>query len=194
MLSSDNGPIEDDGYEDFTPVTDRRCHRPGGPFRGAKYSILEAGTRMPLLVRWPGRVKPGVSAALVSQVDLAASLAALAGVAVPDGAAADSVNVLPALLGESTTGRDHVVIQGTRGLALREGRWKLIPPGHGEIKDGLDAIHQTREEAGSTGLLFDLAADPAERNDLAAREPARVAAMAKRLEQVRTAPAAPAPR
>lgn len=194
ILSSDNGPIEDDGYESITPLTDRRGHRPGGPFRGAKYSILEAGTRMPLLVRWPGRVKPGVSAALVSQVDLAASLAALAGVTVPDGAAADSVNVLPALLGERTTGRDHVVIQGTRGLALREGRWKLIPPGHGEIKDGLDAIRQTREEAGPRGLLFDLAADPAERNDLAAREPARVAAMAKRLEQVRTAPAASAPR
>jgi arylsulfatase A-like enzyme len=133
-------------------------------------------------------VKPGVSAALVSQVDLAASLAALASVAVPDGAAADSVNVLPALLGDSTAGRDHVVIQGTRGLALREGRWKFIPPGHGEVKDGLDAIHQVREEAGPTGLLFDLAADPAERIDLAAREPARVAALAKRLGQVRTAP------
>jgi arylsulfatase A-like enzyme len=115
-------------------------------------------------------------------------------VPVPDGAAADSVNVLPALLGESTTGRDHVVVQGTRDLALREGRWKLIPPGHGEIKDGLDAIHQTREKAGPSGLLFDLAADPAERNDLAAREPARVAAMAKRLEQVRAAPAATAAR
>ena len=192
FLSSDNGPIEDDGYESITPLTDRRGHRPGGPFRGAKYSILEAGTRIPLLVRWPGRVKPGVSPALVSQVDLAASLAALAGVVVPDGAAPDSVNVLPALLGDSTTGRDHVVIQGTRGLALREGRWKLIPPGHGEIKDGLNAIHQTREEAGPRGLLFDLAADPAERNDLAAREPARAAALAKRLEQLRAAPAAPA--
>jgi arylsulfatase A-like enzyme len=191
ILSSDNGPIEDDGYEQVTPLTDRRGHRPGGPFRGAKYSILEAGTRVPLLVRWPGRVKPGVSPALVSQVDLAASLAALAGVAVPDGAAGDSVNVLPALLGDRTTARDHVVIQGTRGLALREGRWKLIPPGHGEIKDGLDAIHQTREEAGPTGLLFDLAADPEERTDLAAREPARVAALSKKLEQVRTAPAAP---
>ena len=135
-----------------------------------------------------------MSDALVSQVDLAASLAALAGLPVPDGAAPDSANVLPALLGESTTGRDHVVVQGTRDLALREGRWKLIPPGHGEIKDGLDAIRQTREEAGPTGLLFDLSADPAERNDLAAREPERVAALAKRLEQVRQAPAAPAPR
>ena len=106
----------------------------------------------------------------------------------PDGAAADSVNVLPALLGDSATGRDHLVVQGTRDLALREGRWKFIPPGHGEVKDGLDAIKQTRQEVGPSGLLFDLAADPSERNDLAAREPARVAAMARKLEQVRAAP------
>jgi hypothetical protein len=81
---------------------------------------------------------------------------------VPDGAASDSVNVLPALLGDSPAGRDHLVIQGTRELALRDGRWKLIPPGHGEVKDGLDAIKQTRLEVGPAGLLFDLAADPGE--------------------------------
>ena len=189
VLSSDNGPIEDDGYEQITPLTDRRGHRPGGPFRGAKYSILEAGTRMPLIVRWPGRVEPGVSHALVSQVDLAATLAALAGVTVPEGAASDSVNVLPALLGDRPAGRDRLVIQGTRDLALREGRWKFIPPGNGDVRDGLDAIRQTHQEVRPPGLLFDLSADPAERNDLAAREPARVAAMAKALDQLRAAPA-----
>ena len=83
ILSSDNGPIEDDGYEFITPL-DRRGHRPAAPSGGAKYSILEAARR-PLLVRLAGRVKPGASAALVSQVlHLAASLAALAGVAVPE--------------------------------------------------------------------------------------------------------------
>jgi arylsulfatase A-like enzyme len=188
VLSSDNGPIEDDGYESLSPMTDRRGHRPGGPFRGAKYSLLEAGTRMPLVVRWPGRVKPGVSSALVSQVDLARSLAALVGASVPEGAAVDSENVLPALLGDSPTGRDHVVVQATRDLALREGRWKLIPPGASEVKDGLDAIHQTRETVGPNGLLFDLEVDPAERRDLSAREPERAAGMAKRLERIRAAP------
>jgi arylsulfatase A-like enzyme len=189
VLSSDNGPIEDDGYEDFTPPSARPTHRPGGPHRGAKYSLLEAGTRMPLVVRWPGRVKPGVSPALVSQVDLARSLAALVGASVPEGAAVDSENVLPALLGDSPTGRDHVVVQATRDLALREGRWKLIPPGANEVKDGLDAIHQARETVGPNGLLFDLETDPAERRDLSAREPERAAAMAKRLERLRAGPA-----
>jgi hypothetical protein len=73
-------------------------------------------------------------------------------------------------------------------------RGRRKPGSPREVKDGLDAIQQTRQEVGPSGLLFDLAADPAERNDLAAREPARVAAMAKKLEQVRTAPAAPARR
>ena len=128
-----------------------------------------------------------MSAALVSQVDLAASLAALAGVAVPDGAAADSVNVLPALLGDSATGRDHLVVQGTRDLALREGRSKFIPPGHGEVKDGLDAVKQP-PGSGPVGLLFDLAADPSSETTWppGAR---RVTAMARKLEQVARAPA-----
>jgi arylsulfatase A-like enzyme len=133
-------------------------------------------------------VKPGVSSALLGQVDLVRSLAALVGASVPEGAAVDSENVLPALLGDSPTGRDHLVVQATRDLALREGRFKFIPPGASEVKDGLDAIHQTRETVGPTGLLFDLEADPAERKDLSAREPERAAAMAKRLARLRESP------
>ena len=146
---------------------------------------------MPFVVRWPGRVKAGVSPALISQVDLAASLAALARVPLPDGAAPDSINVLPALLGDSVTGRDHAIIQGIQDFALREGPWKFIPPGHRDVRDGLDAIKQTRQQVNPPGLLFNLAADPAEREDLAARELERVAAMAQKLDQLRSAPAKP---
>jgi len=72
---------------------------------------------------------------------------------------------------------------------VREGRWKFIPPGNGDVRDGLDAIKQTDQDVRPPGLLFDLSADPGERNDLAPREPARVAAMAKALDQLRAAPA-----
>ena len=78
ILSSDNGPVLDDGYKDGA-VEKLGDHKPAGPFRGGKYTIFEGGTRMPFVVRWPGRVKPGVSDALVSQVDFCASFAALAG-------------------------------------------------------------------------------------------------------------------
>ena len=103
IFSSDNGPVVDDGYRDEA-VEKLGDHRPAGPLRGGKYSNFEAGTRVPFLVRWPGRVKPGVSDALVSQIDLFASLAAFTRQSLPVGAAPDSENVLPALLGRSKTG------------------------------------------------------------------------------------------
>ena len=73
IFSSDNGPVLDDGYKDFA-VRDNATHSPAGPFRAGKYSILEGGSRIPFIVKWPGVVKPGVtSKALFNQMDLAAS-------------------------------------------------------------------------------------------------------------------------
>ena len=78
VFSSDNGPVVDDGYQDEA-VRKLGGHRPAGGLRGGKYSAFEGGTRVPFLLRWPARVKPGVSAALVCQIDLLASLGALVG-------------------------------------------------------------------------------------------------------------------
>ncbi len=68
ILTSDNGPVLDDGYADRAEklVGD---HRPTGPFRGGKYSAFEGGTAVPFIVSWPGRVAVGVTDALVSHVD-----------------------------------------------------------------------------------------------------------------------------
>ncbi len=78
LFTSDNGPVIDDGYRDQA-VEKLGDHAPAGPFRGGKYSSFEGGTRVPFVIRWPARVKPAVSDALVSQVDLIASFAALVG-------------------------------------------------------------------------------------------------------------------
>ena len=78
IFSSDNGPVVDDGYKDQA-VELLDGHKPGGPLRGGKYSAFDAGTRVPLVVRWPGQVQPGVSEALACQIDLPASMAALTG-------------------------------------------------------------------------------------------------------------------
>jgi len=129
LFTSDNDPVVDDGYADGA-VHDLAGHRPAGPLRGGKYSLFEGGTRVPFLVRWPGRVRPGLSAALVNQVDLLASLASLCGQTLREGSAPDSFDVLPALLGDSRTGRDHSLHHSGR-LALREGSWKYIPAGSG---------------------------------------------------------------
>src|SRR5215467_6884583 len=76
IFSSDNGPVVDDGYRDRSPEL-LGDHKPAGPLRGGKYSAYDGGTRVPFLVRWPGTVSPGVSDAMVSQVDLLASFASL---------------------------------------------------------------------------------------------------------------------
>lgn len=76
ILSSDNGPVIDDGYQDQA-VELLGDHKPWGPFRGGKYSSFEAGTRVPQIVRWPAKVKSGVSDAVVSQMDWYASFASI---------------------------------------------------------------------------------------------------------------------
>ncbi len=112
IVTSDNGPVVDDGYQDQA-VEKLGGHTPADGLRGGKYSIYEGGTRIPFLVRWPGQIKPGTTSnALISQVDLLASLAALVGQELPDDAGPDSANVLPALLGTSSKGRDQLVEQG----------------------------------------------------------------------------------
>ena len=182
LFTSDNGPVVDDGYRDDA-VEKLGSHRPGGPYRGGKYSIFEAGTRVPWIVTWPGHVARGVSDALVSQVDLLASLAAFTGQTLPDEAGPDSFDVMPALLGQSRLRRAELVEQGG-GLGLRIGTWKYIEPSN-RPKFNV----QTRTELGHDSMpqLYDLAADPGEMRNLATQEPDRVKAMAARLAVVRQA-------
>lgn len=171
ILSSDNGPVLGDGYKDDAEEL-LGDHRPAGPLRGGKGSLWEGGTRVPFLVRWPARVKPGVSDAMVSQVDFCASFAALAGEEL--GAdAPDSFNLLPAVLGESREGREYV-LEHSGQVALREGPWKLMPTGDpAKI---------------SAWALFNLDADLGEQTNLAARHPDVVARLSEKLERLKRQP------
>ena len=169
IFTSDNGPVVDDGYKDGA-VEKLGSHRPGGPHRGGKYSLLEAGTRVPLIVRWPGRVPAGrVSDALISQVDFPASLCSLAGREFPRAEAPDTRNLLPALLGDSSTGADSVIqslIQGSRvRRALRQHEWKFIPPNPGPA---LNPRKPVETGASDDPQLYDLSSDPGETPNLAA--------------------------
>lgn len=180
LFSSDNGPVVDDGYRDDA-VNRLAGHQPAGPWRGGKYSRFEGGTRVPMLVRWPARVKPAVSDALMCHVDFTATFAALLDQPFPTGTWVDAEPHLPALLGESPVGRDHVVAQAG-GLALREGRWKYIPGGPGPKRN-----EPTDTELGNdpSPQLYDLQSDPGEVDNLAPRNPERIEAMRKRLETIR---------
>lgn len=186
VFCSDNGPVMDDGYADGA-LEKVGEHRAAGPFKGGKYSVYEGGTRTPFLARWKGTIAPGVSDEIVATIDLYASLAALTGTAVPEGAARDSENVLGALLGEpGAKGRTELVQQdnGSSGnFGFRSGKWKLVRHDKGKARNVV--VEKLLETTDVPRLqLFDLAADPGETRDLSAKEPERLAAMAKRLEEI----------
>jgi arylsulfatase A-like enzyme len=179
ILTSDNGPVVDDGYKDEAKEK-LGGHKPAGPLRGGKSSIFEGGTRVPWLVRWPARVKPGVSGALVCQIDLLASFAALTGQKLADADAPDSFNVLPALLGESQKGRERLV-EHANVLALREGEWKVIEGGRPRNRNAGTG-------SGTAEQLYNLGKDLGETKDLGAQNPEKVKEAIGRLEQMRQNP------
>ncbi len=176
IFSSDNGPVYNDGYEDGTAVRlssqeSDRGHDGSGPYRGGKYQIYEGGTRVPFIIRWPGRVKPGVSRALVNQIDFVASFAALLGQDIPDGNAIDSRNTLPALLGQDPAGLSFMVEEaGT--LALRQGSWKYVR-------------NPAREDGGE---LYDLDRDEGETTNVILQNPDQAARMRQLLQNIEQVP------
>ncbi|MBL8229413.1 MAG: arylsulfatase [Bryobacterales bacterium] len=175
VLSSDNGPVLDDGYADRA-VEDLNGHQPAGVLRGGKYSNYEGGTRVPFVASWPKRIKPGVSDALVCQIDMLSSLAALTSQKLEANAAPDSINVLPALIGESKQGRDHLV-EHAQSLAIRKGHWKLIPKSEAPAP---------KKKGNRVTELFDLSKDLAETANVADQNPAVVEDLSALLKKIET--------
>jgi arylsulfatase A-like enzyme len=185
LFTSDNGPVVDDGYADGS-VEHLNGHVPAGPFRGGKYSIFEGGTRLPFIACWPGRIKPGISEALLCQVDLLATFAALAGIDLPAEAGPDSLNVLAALLGgPRQTGRDTLV-EHAGGLALRKGPWKFIPnspkPAAKQVEPG---DKSTGPPDPVRGQLFNLAEDAGEKKDVTEQHPEMARELSELLDRIR---------
>ena len=179
VFSSDNGPVLNDGYLDQAAELNG-AHRPAGPLRGAKYSLFDGGTRVPALVWGPGRVKSGVSDALLSQVDFLGSFTALAGVELSASELADSLRLDRALLGHSPAGRDHLVVEGFGAkTVLRQGRWVYLPAHPGAPLFGDKAI-----ESGNSSQvqLYDLEVDIGQLWNVASERPEMVSALRNRLE------------
>ena len=186
VFCSDNGPVLDDGYKDDA-VEKNGAHRAAGPYSGGKYSVYEGGTRTPFITCWPGTIPVGVSDELVCTIDLATSLASLVGQAMPADACLDSLDVSDALLAKTgATGRDHLVQQDNGGggnFGLRVGDWKLVRHDRKQARN-LVVEQQLANTNVPQYQLFDLSADPGEKNDVTAARPQLASQLAERLRKL----------
>jgi arylsulfatase A-like enzyme len=165
VFTSDNGPVLDDGYVDWAKEKIGN-HRPSGDLRGGKYSAFEAGTKIPMIVHWPGNISKGVSNAMISQVDFLASFAEFLNVDFNREQAVDSENQWAAMIGTTSKGRETLVqeaIQGVLSFINRDG-YKFIPAHMGpaivpwgpEIETGFypeDQLFWIKEDPGETWNL-----------------------------------------
>ena len=190
ICTSDNGSYmfeRDEGKEDHVANPKNQGyrpdhHRPNAAWRGTKADIYEAGHRVPFFARWPGRIEAGSrNLEPICHVDLYATLAAAIGADVVEGAAEDSVSLLPLMRGEEGARRGTPVVHhsGNGTFALREGRWKAI------FCSGSGGREKPVGKPFDAVRLFDLESDPGERSDVAAENPEIVERLSKRLEEIR---------
>ena len=178
VFSSDNGPVLNDGYYDDA-VEKLGNHKPNGPLRGGKYSLLEAGTRVPFFTYWKGQIKPLVSDALVCQIDLLESIAKLFNLEVKS---TDSQELLDVFTGKSAKGRTNLVIEANTKTAFRQGDWIMIPPYSGD-----SILDEVNIEMGNDKefQLYNLKKDIGQKNNLAKTQPKKLKELIKNFELIR---------
>ena len=171
IVSSDNGPVYDDGYEDGSTVRKStkeadQGHDGSGPYRGGKYQIYEGGTRIPFIIRWPAKINPGISNALVSQIDFIASFADLLDIKLKPTEAPDSRNTLQAFMGKDKKGLEYTLEEAGKMIAIRYNHWKYIP---------------TKKKP----QLFDLSRDKGERKNISKDHPEIAKKLATKLNALK---------
>jgi len=185
IFTADNGP------EKYAYARDEKFqHWSAHPLRGLKRDIYEGGHRVPFMVKWPGVTNPGkVSDALVSQIDLMATIASAIEFELPDDCAEDSHDLMPILKGESDSVRQsHVHNTRANQYAIRSGDWVLVATKDGymsgrnkdwEKRHGYPADNNTPAE------LFNLKDDIHQRYNLADQNLEKAAELQTLLKKIR---------
>jgi arylsulfatase A-like enzyme len=176
IFTADNGHSHYTGWQELLDAG----HRPSGPYRGHKGDIWEGGHRVPLIVRWPGKVAAhSQNDQLVSLTDLFATSAELIGTELPGNGAEDSVSFLSSVLGKTQqNGRSSLVSHSNVGeFALREGPWKLI------YRMSEDDLEDSRGKP-TVAALYNLEDDIDESQDLAAERPEIVRRLQATLDEL----------
>ena len=181
IFTSDNG-----AYSRPLRLEERFGHKSNGDFRGQKSDVWDGGHRVPFVARWPRHVAAGSTCdRTVSLVDLFATCVGLLDAAVPAGAAEDSFNLLPLLLGRrDAPQRPAVVTHSNDGyFAIKRGPWKLVlARGSG----GWSLPEAKAPPEAPPGQLYNCAEDPAESVNLYDKHPEIVAELKSVLEQFRS--------
>jgi len=164
FFTSDNGPHSEGGH-DYTFFDSN------GPLRGYKRDLYEGGIRVPLIVRWPGKIKANRSTDHPSAFwDYLPTACELAGIKPPQDT--DGISYLPVLLGAGQTTHDYLYWQFPRTqdqkTALRAGKWKIV-----------------QTDSGSPYELYDLSTDIGEDHDLAVENPALLNSLKEKIKQAR---------
>ena len=177
IISSDNGPVLNDGYYDDA-VEKLGIHTPSGNLRGGKYSLFEAGTRVPFITYWKGKIIPSVSNEMVSQIDFLNSIASLIGSDIRSNDGNDLANVFFENKGK---GRNELIIEAQTKTAFRKDNWALIPPYNGpkisvnvNIELGNSSYYQ----------LYNLENDISQQNNLALKNPKKLKEMIRSYEAI----------
>ncbi|MCP4378009.1 MAG: sulfatase-like hydrolase/transferase [bacterium] len=197
LFNSDNGP--ETLHVDW--MREDHDHDPSGGWRGVKRDAWEGGHRVPFFARWPGRIPKGqVSDQMTNTTDIFATLASVVGYKLPDDAATDSFDMLPAMIGTQDPKksiRPHLLTQSFRGeFQIRQGKWKYLDHkgsgGNNYDRGAMKKYALAETEPEAPGQLYDLEKDPGETTNLFFKESAKrqqLQALLKKLKETgRSAP------
>ena len=191
IYTTDNGPWCQSKYYE-----NKKGHPEGsifwgdpGPLRAGKGSAYEAGSRVPCIVRWPGKVPAGrTSDALWATIDFLPTFTALSGVKSPMDRVIDGIDQTALLSGQTEEGRETFIYDqvgdgdANMGVGIRKGKWKLLLPGRKPEQD-----HRFLMDFGTNGLeLYDLDSDIGEKNNVADDHPEVVKELRETLDSFKT--------
>lgn len=176
VLTSDNGCS---AKPSKASELEKAGHYPSAQFRGYKSDLWEGGHRVPFIVRWPAGIEAGsTSDQTICLTDLMATCAELTGAELPETAGEDSVSFAPALKGEPIIAtRNGVIHHSVSGqFSYRQGKWKLL------LSKGSGGWTRGKAAGDAPGQLYDLEADPGEKNNLYTAHPEVVERLFAQLE------------
>jgi len=163
-------------------------HWSSAPFRGVKRDLYEGGHHVPFVVKWPGKIKPGsTSNALISQVDLMGTIAAIVDYQLPEDSAHDSYNQLLVWLSDAASPRETIVHNtNAKAYAIRDGDWLLVDAKSGSHNRIPAWFNEQRgyQEDKLPGELYNLRDDPAQKKNLYDSQPEVVQRLKQELSTI----------